>query len=42
MPIKNHHRDPFDRLLVSQCKADGLALCSADQTFKNYDIQLIW
>jgi PIN domain nuclease of toxin-antitoxin system len=37
-----HHRDPFDRLLVAQCKADGLALCSADQTFENYDIQLIW
>lgn len=37
-----HHRDPFDRLLVAQCKADELTLCSADHAFAAYNIQLIW
>jgi PIN domain nuclease of toxin-antitoxin system len=37
-----HHRDPFDRLLAAQCKADELTLCSADRAFAAYNIQLIW
>lgn len=30
------HRDPFDRLLIAQCKADNFTLISKD------DIKLIW
>jgi len=37
-----HHRDPFDRLLIAQCKADGITLCSADRAFADYDIELLW
>ena len=37
-----HHRDPFDRLLIAQCKADALSLCSADRAFAKYEIERIW
>ena len=37
-----HHRDPFDRLLVAQCRVEGLALVSADHAFDAYGVQRIW
>jgi PIN domain nuclease of toxin-antitoxin system len=36
------HRDPFDRLLIAQCKADGLILATIDDNIKKYKIQTIW
>lgn len=35
------HRDPFDRLLVSQSKADGFTLLTADPIFEDYDAQTL-
>ena len=37
-----HHRDPFDRLLISQATAEGIAIVSTDQAMKLYDVELIW
>ena len=37
-----HHRDPFDRLLVSQALAEDLAIVSADPIFKRYGVTRIW
>jgi PIN domain nuclease of toxin-antitoxin system len=34
-----HHRDPFDRLLVAQCLAEGLPLVSVDTVFDTYGVQ---
>lgn len=36
------HRDPFDRLLIAQCKADNLILATKDENIKRYNIQTIW
>lgn len=36
-----HHRDPFDRLLISQAQAEGLALVTADRRFAAYDVEVI-
>ena len=36
-----HHRDPFDRLLVSQARAEGLTLLSADARIMAYDVAQI-
>ena len=33
-----HHKDPFDRLLVAQALANGLALLSADRVFDAYGV----
>jgi PIN domain nuclease of toxin-antitoxin system len=35
------HRDPFDRLLVSQSQIEKMALISADPIFAQYDVELI-
>lgn len=37
-----HHRDPFDRLLVSQALAEDLAIVSADPVFRRYGVRRIW
>jgi len=37
-----HHRDPFDRILVSQAMADGLSIMSTDEVFKHYNVKTVW
>ena len=37
-----HHKDPFDRLLVSQAMIEKLPLVSADAIFDQYGIQRMW
>ena len=37
-----HHRDPFDRLLIAQAKAQNWPLLSADAAFDAYEIARIW
>jgi PIN domain nuclease of toxin-antitoxin system len=35
-----HHRDPCDRLLVSQAMLEGLTLSTADAELFAYDVSL--
>lgn len=37
-----HHRDPFDRLLVAQAKAESLSLMTADRRLGAYDVPIVW
>jgi PIN domain nuclease of toxin-antitoxin system len=37
-----HHRDPFDRMLVAQAKAERLVLVSCDTTFDAYGVKRLW
>ena len=37
-----HHRDPFDRLIISQAIERELILISADGAFEPYPVQRIW
>lgn len=37
-----HHRDPFDRLLISQAIEEGLAIVSADPVYSQYGVKRIW
>lgn len=37
-----HHKDPFDRLLIAQCRYEGATLISRDSVFEQYDCPLIW
>jgi PIN domain nuclease of toxin-antitoxin system len=37
-----HHRDPFDRMLVSQATVEGGALVSRDAVLRPYDVTLVW
>ncbi len=36
-----HHRDPFDRLLISQARSEGLTIVTADRYFAPYDVPVI-
>jgi len=36
-----HHRDPFDRMLITQSLASGIPVMSEDSRFKLYDCRLI-
>jgi PIN domain nuclease of toxin-antitoxin system len=36
------HRDPFDRILVSQSLAEGLTLVSKDATLSRYGVPVVW
>ena len=40
--LPEHHRDPFDRLLVAQARVEGLALVSADPALGRYDVRVVW
>ncbi|RMH15412.1 MAG: type II toxin-antitoxin system VapC family toxin [Gammaproteobacteria bacterium] len=37
-----HHRDPFDRLLISQSKVESLAIIGRDTKMDAYGISRIW
>ena len=37
-----HHRDPFDRLIISQAIERELILISADGSFEPYPVQTLW
>lgn len=39
--LPRHHRDPFDRILIAQARADGLTLVTADPAFRAYEVQLL-
>lgn len=36
-----HHRDPFDRLLISQARRLGLPILTADAVFERYDVEVL-
>ena len=40
--LQNHHRDPFDRLLIAQTQTENMTLVSADRVFTLYDVNLFW
>jgi len=39
--LPSHHRDPFDRLLVSQARSEGLTLVSNDARLAEYDVSYL-
>jgi PIN domain nuclease of toxin-antitoxin system len=36
------HRDPFDRMLISQAIAGGLAIVTPDPLISQYPVRVIW
>jgi PIN domain nuclease of toxin-antitoxin system len=37
-----HHRDPFDRILVSQANAENATVVSADSLLDQYGVPRLW
>ena len=40
--LPQHHKDPFDRLLIAQALVEGIPILSADGAFDAYAVQRIW
>ena len=36
------HKDPFDRLLIAQAKAENMILVTADENIAKYDVSTYW
>jgi PIN domain nuclease of toxin-antitoxin system len=39
--LPDHHRDPFDRLLIAQAQVEGMPIVTADRSFGAYDVEVI-
>lgn len=40
--LPQHHRDPFDRLLIAQARYEDLVLLTPDPAFSMYDVRVSW
>ncbi|MDX2052158.1 MAG: type II toxin-antitoxin system VapC family toxin [Polyangiaceae bacterium] len=40
--LPQHHRDPFDRMLISQALLERLSLVSCDEAMNAYDVAVVW
>jgi PIN domain nuclease of toxin-antitoxin system len=40
--LPNHHRDPFDRLLVAQSLLEDLPLVTGDRILARYGVKVVW
>ena len=36
------HKDPFDRILIAQAQAEGLALVTSDDLVRRYAVKTLW
>lgn len=36
------HKDPFDRILIAQAVAEGLAIVRSDESIREYPVQSLW
>lgn len=42
LQLPYHHKDPFDRMLISQAQSEKLSILTTDSLFAGYDIKTIW
>ena len=40
--LPTHHKDPFDRLLVTQTNLEADVILSADPVFVRYGVKVLW
>lgn len=40
--LPNHHRDPFDRLLIAQARSEGMTFMTADAVCAKYPVEVLW
>ncbi len=40
--LPDHHKDPFDRLLVAQAQLEEMPILTADHQIARYDVAVIW
>ena len=40
--LPEHHQDPWDRMLIAQAQAEGLAVVSNEGRFDQYGVSRVW
>jgi PIN domain nuclease of toxin-antitoxin system len=40
--LPDHHRDPFDRLLIAQAMRESVPILTADSAYTQYPVSTIW
>jgi PIN domain nuclease of toxin-antitoxin system len=40
--LPDHHKDPFDRLLIAQARTEHLTFLSADSEIAKYPVTVLW
>jgi len=40
--LPEHHRDPFDRLLIAQAQLEKVPILTADPQISRYEVEVIW
>jgi PIN domain nuclease of toxin-antitoxin system len=40
--LPQHHRDPFDRMIVAQARSKGLTVVTNDGRISAYDVPVLW
>lgn len=40
--LPDHHRDPFDRLLVAQATVEGVPIVTSDRLIRQYEVDVVW
>ena len=40
--LPEHHKDPFDRVLITQANSRNLLFVTQDQTIREYDVSVFW
>ena len=40
--LPDHHRDPFDRLLIAQAQHESMTLVTRDRKLEPYGIPILW
>jgi len=40
--LPDHHRDPFDRMLISQAQLEDMYILTADPQIALYSVEIVW
>lgn len=40
--LPDHHRDPFDRLLIAQSQVENIPLLTVDYQISQYPVSVVW
>ena len=40
--LADHHKDPFDRLLVATAQVEGMTILTVDENIRKYDVLSVW
>jgi PIN domain nuclease of toxin-antitoxin system len=40
--LPDHHKDPFDRMLIAHALCEGLTLVTCDSDIRKYDVPTFW